>query len=131
MALRQGVGEQVVGAAVEGGGRNDVVAGFGDGLDGVGDRRLTGGQRQAGDAAFHLGDALFQHVLGRIHDPRVDVAGDLEVEQIGAVLGAVEGVGRRLVDGNGDRLGRRVGRITAMDGNGFDLHACLSLCFCG
>jgi hypothetical protein len=52
---------------------------------------------------------FLEHVLGRVHDAGVDVAGDLEVEEVGAVLGAVEGVGSRLVDRDGDRLGRRLG----------------------
>jgi hypothetical protein len=41
--LRQGVGEQVVGAAVERADRDDVVAGFGNRLDRVGDRRHARG----------------------------------------------------------------------------------------
>jgi hypothetical protein len=59
--LGQGVGEQVVGAAVQRGGRDDVVAGFGDGLDRVGDGRHPGGHRQPGDAAFHGRHAGFEH----------------------------------------------------------------------
>jgi hypothetical protein len=120
--LRQGVGEQVVGAAVERAGRDDVVAGLGDGLDGVGDGRLARGQRQSGDAAFHGGDALLQHVLGRVHDAGVDVARHLEVEQVGAMLGAVEGVGGGLVDGHRHRLGGGLGRVAAVYGKGLDLH---------
>ena len=37
-------------------------------------------------------------VLGRVHDPRVDVAELLEREQVRGVLGVVEDVGRGLVD---------------------------------
>jgi hypothetical protein len=75
-----------------------------------------------GDAAFQFRHALFQHVGGRVHDPRVDVAGDLEVEQVGAVLGVVEGVGCGLVDRHRDGLGGRVGTVAAMHGDGFDFH---------
>jgi hypothetical protein len=121
--LRQGVGEQVVGAAIERRCRDDVVAGFGDGHDRVGDGRLARGQGQSADAAFHRSDALFEDILGRIHDAGVDVAGDLEVEQVGAVLGAVEGIGGRLVDRYGDRLGRRFGAVAGVDGEGFEFHA--------
>ncbi len=120
--LRQRVGEQVVGAAVECADRDDVVAGFGDGLDRVGDRRHAGSHAQRADAAFQLRHALFQHVGGRVHDARVDVAGDLEVEQVGAVLGVVEGVGGRLVDRHRDRLGGGIGAVAAMHGDGFDFH---------
>jgi hypothetical protein len=58
--LRQGVREQVVGAAIERRRGNDVVSGFGDGHDGVGDRRLSRGQRQSADAALHC-----RHPLSR------------------------------------------------------------------
>ena len=121
--LRQGVREQVVGAAVERRRRNDVVAGFGDGHDRVGDCRLARGQRQAGDAAFKRGDALFQHILRRVHDACVDVALDLQVEQVGTVLRVVEGVGSGLVDRHGHRLGGRVRAVAGVDGKRFELHA--------
>lgn len=67
-------------------------------------------------------DALFQHVGGGVHDARVDVAGHLEVEQVGAMLGTVEGIGHGLVDGHGGRLGGGVGRVAGVDGQGFDAH---------
>jgi hypothetical protein len=84
--LRQCVREQVVGAAVQRGAGDDVVARFRDGLDRVGQRGLARGQGERSNATFELGDALFQHVLRRIHDPRVDVARHLPVEQVGTVL---------------------------------------------
>ena len=52
---------------------------------------MPGGQRQRADAAFQRGDALLQHVRGRVHDARVDVALHREAEQVGGVLRAVEG----------------------------------------
>ena len=124
--LREGVGEQVVGAAVECAGRDDVVAGLGDGLDGRRDRRHAGGQRQRRHAAFERRHALLEHVGGRVHDARVDVARDLQVEQVGTVLGVVEGVGRGLVERDGGGFGRRVGRIAGMYGKGLDAHGAMS-----
>ena len=50
--LRQGVGQQVVAAAVDGLLGHDVVSGLGQGLDGVGDGRRAGGQGQGGHAAL-------------------------------------------------------------------------------
>jgi hypothetical protein len=120
--LGQGVGEQVVGAAVQRAGGDDVVTLLGDGEDGVGDGRLAGGQRQPGDAALECRDALFQHIRGRIHDPGVDVALDLEVEQVRTVLGAVEGVGRGLVDRHGHGLGDRIRGVAGVDGERFEFH---------
>ncbi|KFB73798.1 MAG: hypothetical protein AW09_000946 [Candidatus Accumulibacter phosphatis] len=117
--LWQGVCEKVVGTAIQGCRRDDIVTRFGDGHDRVGDRRLARGQRQSADAAFHRGNALFEDILGRIHDARVDVAGHLEVEQVGAMLGAVEGIRAGLVNRYGDRLGCRFGTVAGVDGERF------------
>ncbi|MCY1425350.1 hypothetical protein D9M71_411370 [compost metagenome] len=119
----QGVRQQVVGAAVQLGHRDDIVAGFGDGLDGVGDSRHTRGDGQRANPAFQGGHALLEHVVGGVHDARIDVAGNLQVKQVGAVLGVVEGEGGGLVDRYGHRLGGRVGAEARMDGKRFQLHA--------
>ena len=129
--LREGVREQVVGAAVERGGRDDVVARLGDGLDRIADRRHARGHGERGDAAFELGQALLEHRVGRVHDPRVDVARDLQVEQVGAVLRVVERVGDGLVDRHRDGLGRRVRVLAAVHGDGFDLQGESPGCFVG
>ena len=120
---RQGVGQQVVGAAVELGHRDDVVAGFGHGLDGVGNGGHAGGDGQCADAAFQRRHAFLEHGVGRVHDARVDIAGDFQVEQVGTVLGVVEGEGAGLVDRHRHRLGGRVGAIAGVDGQGFQFHA--------
>ena len=121
--LGQRVRKEVVGASVERAGRHDVVARLGNGLDGVGDGRHARGHGQRRDAAFERRDALFQHVGRRVHDAGVDVARHLQIEQVRAVLRAVEGVGHRLVDGHGHGFGGGVGRVACVDGKGFDLHA--------
>ena len=121
--LRQGVGKQVVGAAVERRGRDDVVAGLGDGEDGVGDCGHAGGQCQRADAALDRRDALLEHILGWVHDPGVDVARDLEVEEVGTVLGVVEGVRGRLVNRYGDGLGGCFRAVAGVQGEGFEFHA--------
>ena len=119
---RQGMREQIVGAAVQGRGGDDVVADLRDRHQRVGDGRRTGGYRQRADPAFHGRDALFEHGGGGIHDPGVDVARHLQVEQIGAVLSVVERVGGGLVNGNGNGLGGGFRGIAAVDGDGFDFH---------
>ena len=120
--LRQRMGEQVVGAAVERGARDQVLARLHDGQQRVRDRRLARRQRQPADAAFQRGHARLEHGIGGVHDARVDVALDLEVEQVRGVLRVVEGVGRRLVDRHRDRLGGRVGAVAGMDGEGLGAH---------
>ena len=113
--LGQRVVEQVVGAAVQPRARHDVVAGVGE----VEDREvlggLTGRQEQRRDAAFERRDALLDDVLGRVHDPGVDVAGLGKAEQRGGVLGAVERVGRGLVDRQRPRVGGDVRRLAGVD----------------
>ena len=119
---RQSMGEQVVGAAVQGGGGDDVVADFGDGHQRVGDRRRASGYCQRADPAFHCRHSLFQHGGGGVHDPGIDVARHFQVEQISAVLSVVEGVGSGLVNGDRDGLGGRFWRIATVNGDGFDFH---------
>ena len=100
---RQGMREQIVGAAVQGRGGDDVVADLRDRHQRVGDGRRTGGYRQRADppsmAATRCSSTA---VVG--FDPGVDVTRHLQVEQIGAVLSVVERVGRGLIDGNGNAL---------------------------
>ena len=127
--LRERVVEQVVGAAVERGARHEVVARLGDVEDREGLGGLAGGERHGGEPAFERRDALFQHVLGGVHDPRVDVAQLGEPEQRGGVLGVAERVGRGLVDRGGTSAGGRVGRgarvhLLGLEGPGFG-HSCL------
>jgi hypothetical protein len=81
----EGVLELVVGAAVEVRGGDKVVAHRGDVVDREELGRMTGRGREGRDAAFERGDALFEHIVGRIHDPRVDVTEFLQREQAGAV----------------------------------------------
>ena len=117
--LRQRVGEQVVGAAVDLANGDDVVAGLGDVEDRVGDGSLAGCDCDGADAAFEVGQALFEHARSRVHDPRVDVAGNCQREEIGRVLGVIEDVGGRLVDRDGARVGRRIWLLASVEGDCF------------
>src|SRR3546814_7244167 len=64
-------------------GTHDIVAGAGDVLERDRRSRLTGGERQARDAAFERRDALFEHVAedrksvvsGKSVSGRVDLGG--------------------------------------------------------
>ena len=86
----QRVGEQVPGAAVEIGRAHDVVARPAQVLDRQHRRRLPGADGQCRHAALERGDPLLQHIAGRVHDARIDVAEVLEREQVGRVLRAAE-----------------------------------------
>ena len=115
---RQRVVEQVVGAAVERCGGDDLVAGGGQGGDGQGFRRLAGGRRQSRRAAFERGHALLEDVGGGVHDARVDVAELLQREQPAGMVGILKQVRRGLVDGHGARAGGGIGRLAGMNGEG-------------
>ena len=98
--LLEGIVELLVGAAVEVVGRHDLVAHPGDVEQRQRLRGLPGTYPERPAAAFYRGDALLEDVVGRVHDARVDVAELLEREEVGGVLGVLEHVGARLVDGH-------------------------------
>ena len=123
---RQHVREQGVRRAVELRHGNDVAAGVGEIDESEMQRRLSGCDRERADAAFELGDALFKNGGGRIGDPAVAKTFGFEVEQGGAMIGAVEGVGDGLVDRNGDRLGGRIGVVAGVNCNRFVAHCSTS-----
>ena len=116
--LRQRVGEQVVRATVERRARDDVVAGAGEVEDRQRLGRLARRDPEGPDAALESGDALLEHVGGRVHDPGVDVAELLQSEEAGGVIGVVEDVARGGVDRHCARLGRGINRLAGVDGEG-------------
>ena len=97
--------------------------------DGIIERRLAGAGGERLDAALERGDALLQHDGGRVADAAVAVALDFEVEQRGAMVGAVERIGDGLIDRHGHGPGGRVGVVSAVDGDRLSLHrlTCIGL----
>ena len=123
------VGEQVPGAAVQVGRGDDVVAGPGQVLHRERRGRLAGRHRERRDAAFQRGEALLQRILRRVHDAGVDVAEFLQREQVGRVLGAVELVGRGLIDRHRDGIGGAVAAPAGMQRERFRVFAgCHGIC---
>jgi hypothetical protein len=84
-----------------------------DGEDGGGDGGLPGGESQSADAAVERRQALLEHVVGGVHQPRVNVAEFLQSEQVRGAIGVLEHVTRSGIDG--DRPGRR-GRVGLLAG---------------
>ena len=113
---RQGVVEEVVGAAIERGGGDDLVSGAGQGRNGQGFGGLAGGGGQRGRSPFERGHALLEDVGRRVHDAGVDVAEFLQAEEPGGVIGVLEDVRGGLVDGDGAGSGRGVGFLPGMHG---------------
>ena len=79
-------------------------------------RRVARRGGQACRAAFERRDALLEHGDRRIHDPRIDVAEDLKIEQRRGLIGAVEHIGRGLIDRRDARAGRGIGLRARMHG---------------
>jgi hypothetical protein len=117
--LLQGVGQQVVRAAVQAGAGNHVVAGFGDIEDGDGFGCLPGAQQEGRQAAFQAGDPLFHCVLGGVADPRVDGRKLGQREAVRGAFGAGEHERRRLVDGQRPGAGGAVRLLAGVDLSGF------------
>ncbi len=118
---RQGVAQQVVGAAVEVVPGHHMVAAAQQGGEGKRDGRLARGRGQGPDAALQLGHALLQHGRGGVHDPGVDVSRHFQVEEGRAVLRAVEHVAGGLVDGYGAALRIRIRRVAPVEGDGLEV----------
>ena len=114
--------QKVIGTAVDGLGRYDMVARVGDVEDRVGDRGGAGGHGEGAHAPFQRGDALLQDVLGGVGQAAVDVARVRQAEARGGVGAVMEDVRRSLV--NRDRAGVGCGigvLLTHVELKGFEV----------
>ena len=110
---RQGVGQQVEAAAVDGLLGHDVVPCLGQSLNGVGDGRRAGGSGQGRYTALQSRDPLFQHILGGVGQAAIDVACVLQSEACGGVGAVAEHIGGGLVNGHGPGISSGVGLFLA------------------
>ena len=122
---RQDVGQQRMRGAVELRHRNDVAAVIGEIDEGEMQRGLTARHCQRTDATFQLSHTLFQHAGGRIGDPRVAIAFGLEIEQRGAVVGAVERIGCGLIDRHRNGVSGGFGLVAGVDSERLVAHELL------
>ena len=88
--LGQGVAQQVEAAAIDGFLRHDMPAIGSQGFNGVGDCCRPGSHRQRRAAALQRCQALFQHLLGGVGQPAVNVPRVRQPETVRRVLAAVE-----------------------------------------
>ena len=112
------MGQQIVGAAVEGAGRDHVLAGLADIHDGQRRGALAGSAGQGPGAAFQHAHLALKGRDRGVAQAGVEVTEGLEVEKIGHILGAVVGKG----GAQGQRYDARVAvarLIRALNGNGF------------
>ena len=118
--LRERVVQLVVRAAVERRARDDVAAVLGEVEQRDRLRGLTARGAERADAALERGEAVLEHGLGRVHDPRVDVAELGEPEERRGVLGVAEHERGRLVDRDGPGARGRVGLGAGVDLTGLE-----------
>ncbi len=99
------VGDEVVCAAIEIVGCNDMVATEDDILKCVCDGCCARGYCQTCYATFECCDAVFKNALCRVGQAAVDVAGVAEAEAVGGMLGVAKYVARGLVNWHGACVG--------------------------
>ena len=102
------------------GGAYDIIACLGDVRDG---EHLGGHARcrcNGSGTSFEGGDALFENGGRGVVQAGVDVPRFREGENGGALFRTFEGVGHRLVDGDGARSGRWIGLLACMYLQGFE-----------
>ena len=96
--LREGDAEEIVGATVDRGGGNHVVAGLADVEAGEEVGRLAGGGQHPRHAAFERSQTRRHPVVGRVLEAGVEVAGRFEVEEAAHLVGGGVFEGRTLDD---------------------------------
>src|SRR5215212_3392985 len=129
--LGQRVVELVVGTAVELRRGDDLIAGSHD----VQDRQPLGSlsrcRRQRANSLLQRGQPLLEDVGRGVHDPGVYIALFGEGEQVSRVVGIVEDIRGRLVDGYRPRRGCRVDLLPGMQSQGVEpVLALLDLLVC-
>ena len=114
-----GDGEQVEGAAVDGGGGDHVVPAAGNVEDGIEVGRLSGGQEHGRGAPLQGADFGRHHVVGGVLQAGVEVAAGLQVEQLAHLLAGLIAEGGGLDDGDvpGFPVAGAVARVEAVGGD--------------
>src|SRR6516165_12632690 len=74
------------------------------------------------ETSFERGDAALEHSCGRVTNAAITVSLDLEIEQSGPVLGAVERIRNCLIDWDGYSFRCGINFIPSVDCNRFIPH---------
>jgi hypothetical protein len=97
-----------------------MVAGAQKRGDGKMHRRHATRRAHGADPLLERRQPLLEHRRRRVGDARVDVAGTLEVEQPGGMIGVVEQIRRGLVDRHRARARYRIGMLPGMQAQGLE-----------
>ena len=84
-----GDGEEVVGAAVDGGGGDHMIAGSGDIENGEEVCGLAGGGQHRGGTALESADLRGDIIVGRILETGVEITGGLQVKELAHILARI------------------------------------------
>ena len=112
--LRQGIGEELIGTAVQCRGRNDLIPGTGNVQNRIGDSSCPGSNGESRRAAFQSGQSLFEYILGRIRQATIDITGILQGEAVFCLLRVLEYIGSGLVNRNRSGAGHRIRYLACM-----------------
>jgi hypothetical protein len=115
--------EQRVGRTIELRHGDDVATHLGDVDRCVVERRLARAHAERTDASLELSHPILEDRGGRVADAGVPESFDFEVEERGAVLRTVEGIGGSLVNRDRDRLGGGIRIESAVNRDGLFFHA--------
>ena len=105
--IGEGMFEQVIGTAVNGGGTDNVLACMDQCLHGVGNGCCTAGRGQGSYAAFQGCNAFFKNIFGGVGQPAVNVTRIFQGKTVSRMLGVPEYIRCSLV--NRHRPGIRSG----------------------
>ena len=111
---REGMRELIKRAAIQPAAGHNMVTLATQRHDGHHLRGVAAAGRQPPHPALKGGDPLLQHIIGRVHDARVDIAGFAQREQIGRVLGILKLITRSVVNRNGSAARRWVGDLSCV-----------------
>ena len=106
--LREGVSQQVVGAAVNVLCGNDVLTFMSQVLKSVCDSCCTGSDSQSRYAAFESCDSFLKNILGRVGQTAVDVSCVTQTKSGCCVIAVAEYIGRSLIDWNSSCVSYRI-----------------------
>ena len=105
---REGMLEEIVGTAINGRSRNDMLSGMYQSLQCVGYSRRAGCCSQRRHAALKSRKPTLEHILRRIREAAIDITRILQSKAIRRMLRIVEHIRSRLVNRHRTRIRRRI-----------------------
>src|SRR5579875_2227642 len=109
--FRQRIMEEVIGATIQAGRRDNLVTSTGNIENRQRLSRLAGRGRQRAHAPFQCRDTSLESIVGRVHNTSVNITKLLEAKQVRSMLRAVKHIGCGLIDRDGTRVSSAIGGL--------------------